>query len=191
MCAERAKEVLLQRLEATELQMMTMMRSDYNNEAKQSFSQDSQRRNDDSHGEGLVSAGLADDTLVASLVEAKVALAEKEFETMELVGKLRSKEAYIEALATRLAAANAGVPARQLPGGSGLVGTPRVHPTISPSHSSASAPTGRNDAYTKTVTTPDSHAFCKPASSSRATSAATPNKNISQDGAVVHVYAQC
>jgi len=181
----------LKRLEGTELQLMTMMRSDYNNEAKQSTNQDSQIQNDHDHAHGLAS-GLTDDALLAALVEAKVALAEKEFEAMELVGKLRSKESYIEALSTRLAAVNGEVAARQTPAGRGRSikqGTAKATSTASSLFSSASA--GGRDAR-RTAATPDSHALCKSGSSSRASSALTPNKSISRDGPVVHhVYAHC
>lgn len=85
---KRAKDVLLRRLETAEQQLMTMMKQDL-----AMTIQDTRT--------GQVSTANMD-AVVHALAETKVALAEKEFESMELQGKLRAREAHIEALTLHL-----------------------------------------------------------------------------------------
>lgn len=85
---KRAKDVLLRRLETTEQQLMNMM--------KQELA--ATLRDVDS----TVASVSGMDAVIHTLAETKVALAEKEFESMELQGKLRAREAHIEALTMHL-----------------------------------------------------------------------------------------
>lgn len=85
--AERAKDVLMRRLETAEQQLMTMMKQDLSATLQQS---------------GQVGMTANTEALIHTLAETKVALAEKEFEAMELQGKLRAREAHIEALTMHL-----------------------------------------------------------------------------------------
>lgn len=85
--AERAKDVLMRRLETAEQQLMTMMKQDLSATLQQS-------------GQEGIAANT--EALIHTLAETKVALAEKEFEAMDLQGKLRAREAHIEALTMHL-----------------------------------------------------------------------------------------
>ncbi|KAI8110782.1 hypothetical protein M9434_004356 [Picochlorum sp. BPE23] len=84
---QRAKDVLMRRLETAEQQLMTMMKQDLSATLQQS---------------GQVGVTANTEALIHTLAETKVALAEKEFEAMELQGKLRAREAHIEALTMHL-----------------------------------------------------------------------------------------
>ncbi len=83
----RGRQALLARLAATEAQLVAAMRLDLEGA-------------EDPQGGG-------GEALVRALVDAKVALAEREFECMELAGKLRAREAAAAALEAHLAAAQA------------------------------------------------------------------------------------
>ena len=83
---KRAKDILLRRLETTEQQLMTMMKQELAMTIRDSV---------DGSMNGM-------DSVIHTLAETKVALAEKEFESMELQGKLRAREAHIEALTLHL-----------------------------------------------------------------------------------------
>lgn len=80
--AERAKDVLLKRLETAEQQLMMVMKPDMSQDADSSDQQD----ND----------------IIHLLAETKVSLAEKEFEVMALQGKLRAREVQVESLMKQL-----------------------------------------------------------------------------------------
>jgi len=80
--AERAKDVLLKRLETAEQQLMMVMKQDMLQDADSSDQQD----ND----------------IIHLLAETKVSLAEKEFELMALQGKLRAREVQVECLTKQL-----------------------------------------------------------------------------------------
>lgn len=84
----------MKRLESTEQQLMAMMKQDF------------QMGADRNSAGGSPSEGAPDvhASLIHALAETKVALAEKEFEAMELHGQLKAKEAHIEALTLHLAA---------------------------------------------------------------------------------------
>lgn len=90
--AERANEVLLERLKTAEQQMMIMMKQDMNLSCSDEKSADEGKPDSFS-------------MVINMLAKAKVELAEKEFEAMELQGKLRAREAQIEALMMHLGAA--------------------------------------------------------------------------------------
>lgn len=81
----RAKDILMRRLETTEQQLMAMMKQELATTI----------RDTDASMAGM-------DSVIHTLAETKVALAEKEFESMELQGKLRAREAHIEALTLHL-----------------------------------------------------------------------------------------
>jgi len=83
---KRAKDILLRRLETTDQQLMTMMKQELAMTIRDNV-------------EGSMN-GM--DSVIHTLAETKVALAEKEFESMELQGKLRAREAHIEALTLHL-----------------------------------------------------------------------------------------
>ena len=83
----RAKDVLMRRLESAEQQLMLMMKQELSSTI---------------HQEGDTEALAGMDSLIQTLAETKVALAEKEFEAMELQGKLRAREAHIESLRVHL-----------------------------------------------------------------------------------------
>lgn len=85
---KRAKDVLLRRLETTEQQLMTMMKQELAMAIR------------DTGDAEASTTGM--DSVIHTLAETKVALAEKEFESMELQGKLRAREAHIEALTLHL-----------------------------------------------------------------------------------------
>jgi len=150
---KRAKDMLLQRLETTEMQLMMAMRMDL--QGSPSTSKTSNRNTENESAEVLVDEGGAKDgaveeeissvgkedltatvttkkkgtdslttntapaptptrapygdseAVVLALVDAKVCLATKEFEIMELQGQLRAKEVYAEALSQHLAAVRA------------------------------------------------------------------------------------
>lgn len=80
--AERAKDVLLKRLQTAEQQLMMVMKPDMSQDADSSDQQD----ND----------------IIHLLAETKVSLAEKEFEVMALQGKLRAREVQVESLRKQL-----------------------------------------------------------------------------------------
>ena len=82
MLVERAKDVLLKRLETAEQQLMMVMKPDMSQDADSSDQQD----ND----------------IIHLLAETKVSLAEKEFEVMALQGKLRAREVQVESLMKQL-----------------------------------------------------------------------------------------
>ena len=82
MLVERAKDVLLKRLETAEQQLMMVMKPD--------MSQDSD------------SSDQQDNDIIHLLAETKVSLAEKEFEVMALQGKLRAREVQVESLMKQL-----------------------------------------------------------------------------------------
>jgi hypothetical protein len=84
---KRAKDVLMRRLESAEQQLMLMMKQELSSTI---------------HQEGDTAALAGMDSLIQMLAETKVALAEKEFEAMELQGKLRAREAHIESLTVHL-----------------------------------------------------------------------------------------
>lgn len=77
----------MRRLETAEQQLMTMMKNDLSATLQQS-------------GEAGMNANT--EMLIHTLAETKVALAEKEFEAMELQGKLRAREAHIQSLTMHL-----------------------------------------------------------------------------------------
>ena len=54
------------------------------------------------------------DAMVHALVEAKVSLAEKEFEIMELQGKLRARDAHVDALSVHLNAVRTSIEERSI-----------------------------------------------------------------------------
>ena len=85
---KRAKDVLLRRLETAEQQLMTMM--------KQELAMTIQETDKSS------ATLLGMDTVIQQLASTKVALAEKEFEMMELNGKLKARDAHIQALLMHL-----------------------------------------------------------------------------------------
>ena len=58
-------------------------------------------------------AGLDAESVVHALVDAKVALAEREFEVMDLQGRVRAREAHIEALSEHLSAIRAAAVAER------------------------------------------------------------------------------
>ncbi len=89
----RGRQALLARIAATEAQLVAAMRLDLEG-------------GEEGGGEGADGGG-GGAALVRALVDAKVALAEREFECMELAGKLRAREAAAAALEAHLAAAQA------------------------------------------------------------------------------------
>ncbi len=141
---KRAKDMLLQRLETTEMQLMMAMRMDL--QGSPSVSKTNSRNTESAGGvvdetsgkerveEEEISSGEThspaaatvatttkkkhkevvatpaaapygdSEAVVLALVDAKVSLATKEFEIMELQGQLRAKEAHVEALSQHLAA---------------------------------------------------------------------------------------
>jgi hypothetical protein len=125
-CAERAKEMLLQRLETAERQLMGLVRLDVDDLGRGlADSTDDARGEDCSHA----SSKSDPDGIVDALVDAKLRLAEQEFQIMELQGKLRARDAHIETLTEQLQAT------RGIAGGSESIGmglwtwaTPRATP---------------------------------------------------------------
>jgi hypothetical protein len=87
---KRAKNVLLKRLETAEQQLMTMM--------KQELAMTIQETDKSS------ATLLGMDAIIQQLADTKVALAEKEFEVMELNGKVKAQDAHIEGLVMHLEA---------------------------------------------------------------------------------------
>ena len=87
---KRAKDILMKRLETTEQQLMTMM--------KQELAMTIQETDKSS------ATLLGMDALIEQLAETKVALAEKEFEVMEMQGKLKGRDAHVQALLMHLEA---------------------------------------------------------------------------------------
>jgi len=150
---KRARDMLLQRLETTEMQLMMAMRMDLQVSPSTSKTSNKNSENEnaggvvDEHGakEGAAEEEISSDgkkdltdttatkkqqaeslttstaaaatpnrapygdseAVVLALVDAKVSLATKEFEIMELQGQLRAKEVYVEALSEHLAAVRA------------------------------------------------------------------------------------
>jgi hypothetical protein len=142
---KRAKDMLLQRLETTEMQLMMAMRMDLqgspstsknsgDSAAKVEEKETVEQEEISSVEEAAAAAGASSSTItttskkkqkdvsvsttplqavapygdseavVLALVDAKVSLATKEFEIMELQGQLRAKEVYCESLTEHLAA---------------------------------------------------------------------------------------
>jgi len=97
----------MQRLTTTERQMMAIMRLDADSPSSMSGGMLGEAKGDtgDSAGGGT--------SMLHALVEAKLALAEKEFEVMELQGKCRAKEVHIEALTDHLSAIRASMEAER------------------------------------------------------------------------------
>ena len=87
---KRAKDILMKRLETAEQQLMTMM--------KQELAMTIQETDKSS------ATLLGIDALIEQLAETKVALAEKEFEVMEMQGKLKGRDAHVQALLMHLEA---------------------------------------------------------------------------------------
>lgn len=94
--------MMLQRLESTEQQLVTMMRLD--NDSPSSTATTARQEISNAPSVQQPSGYGSQSEIVQALVEAKVALAQKEFEVMELCGQLRAREAHIQALSEHLAA---------------------------------------------------------------------------------------
>jgi hypothetical protein len=106
---KRSRDMLLQRLETTEMQLMLLV-----------------PKFDTAHGKGALTPAQAEvadfslphkapasnqslqeeDSTVSALIEAKSTLAEKEYEIMGLLGQLRVKDSHIKALKEYLAASS-------------------------------------------------------------------------------------
>lgn len=122
----RAKDMLLQRLEDTERQFMMAMRLEPESPTSNGSVDSTDRAGvvvastttkaapaTQPVGGAVTPKPYADtEAVIHALVEAKVSLAEKEFEIMELQGKLRAQESHVDALTDHLTAVRQSVEQR-------------------------------------------------------------------------------
>jgi len=85
--------------------MLMRMDADYSPSAHNSVADDWCERGVGGGGGG--NEILESDTIVQALVDAKISVAQKEFEVMDLQGKVRARDAHIEALTDHLTAIRA------------------------------------------------------------------------------------
>lgn len=103
--------MLLKRLETTELQLMGINKSENEEISDQTSSIDTSDDGSSADKNANTRLRISDpicqdesESMLAALVEAKLMLAEREFEVMELQGQVRARESHIEMLTEHLAA---------------------------------------------------------------------------------------